>query len=159
MSYPISRGLLRLAAERRRDGQLLRWIPTWLRGAIGELLLRTLVLRHAHMVVVQSERMRTELAAEGFDPARLLPVPMGVDLQAVEAALRVSPPVEFEERRVVGYLGTLDRPRRIELLLEMTALLKAEVPEVLLLLVGDTRDTVHRAALDRRIRELKLRTM
>jgi glycosyltransferase involved in cell wall biosynthesis len=48
---------------------------------------------------------------------------------------------------VIAYLGTLDRVRRIEILLHMLAILAREEPGVLLLMVGDTEDAAHRAWL------------
>lgn len=156
MSYPISLGLIQLAAERRREGQRWRWIPTWLRGTVGQWLLQSLVLPRAHMVVVQSDHMRDVLVSQGVDAGRLVPVPMGVDLAAVRVLLQSPIEATYPGRRVVGYLGSLDRPRRIDLLLQMTALLRVKIPEVLLLLVGDTQDKAHRASLHRQIAALDL---
>ena len=45
------------------------------------------------------------------------------------------------------YLGTLDRVRQIDVLFGMLVLLKQTVPDVMLVLVGDTEDAEHRAWL------------
>jgi glycosyltransferase involved in cell wall biosynthesis len=157
MSYPISRGLMTLAVERRREGSWVSWLPTWWRGAIGEVALRYIVLRRAGMIIVQSDRMREELVARGVLPQRLVAVPMGVDLSAAMHLASSAPSVHsWPGRRVIGYLGTLDRPRRINVLLEMLVELKHTIPEAMLLLVGDTTDTAHRHGLGQRIRELGL---
>jgi glycosyltransferase involved in cell wall biosynthesis len=72
---------------------------------------------------------------------------MGVD---VEAAAGAGPPADdprLAGRQVLVYLGTTDRPRRIEVLFAMLALLRRQVPDALLLIVGDTADEVHQAWL------------
>lgn len=155
MSYPISRGLMDLAMARRREGSRVRWLPTWLRGWVGQFLLSRFVLPRAHVVFVQSARMRTELAETGVSADRLVPVPMGVDCEAMRA-LDLTPAVDpvLEGRRVLVYLGTLDRPRQIETLFEMLSRVRARIPEAMLLLVGDTRDTAHRSWLMARASQL-----
>lgn len=158
MSYPISRGLMLLAGERRREGSRWNWLPTWVRGFVGQMLLERWVLRRAAFVIVQSERMRDELVELGVPADRLLPVPMGVDVAAVDRALQASPePGGWPDRTVVGYLGTLDRPRRIDVLLEMAALLRKDVPDLMLVLVGDTGDAPHRQRLEQHTDKLALR--
>lgn len=155
MSYPISRGLMDLAVARRQEGSRLRWLPTWIRGRVGQFLLSRFVLRRARVVFVQSARMRAELAETGVSADRLVPVPMGVDCEAMRA-LDLAPAVVpvLEGRRVLVYLGTLDRPRQIETLFEMLCLVRARIPEATLLLVGDTRDSAHRRWLMSRARHL-----
>jgi glycosyltransferase involved in cell wall biosynthesis len=145
MSYPISRGLMDLALARRREGQILRWIPTWLRGRVGQFALSRFVLRDADIVFVQSERMRDELIEDGVSTELVVPVPMGVDCAALRT-VSLSPEIQarFSGRRVIAYLGTLDRPREIQTLFQMLAIIRAQLPQVVLMLVGDTRDNGHR---------------
>lgn len=155
MSYPISRGLMDLALARRREGSRLRWLPTWTRGWVGQFLLSRFVLPRAQVVFVQSARMRTELSESGVPIEKLVPVPMGVDCAAMRA-MDLTPAVvpALEGRRVLVYLGTLDRPRQIETMFGMLTRVRARIPDAMLLLVGDTRDTAHRNWLMARAVEL-----
>ena len=157
MSYPISRGLVLLGRARRREGQWISWLPTWLRGVFGEWLLHRVVLPGAAMVVVQSDRMRDDVLRLGVSADRLVVVPMGVDFQAALAVVQGGAAANpWPGRPVLGYLGTLDRPRRIDVMLEMLAEIKQTLPDVLLLLVGDTSDRSHREVLNRQVDELDL---
>lgn len=77
--------------------------------------------------------------------SHMTPVPMGVDTEAASAReVLPSDDVQFVGRRVLVYLGTLDKERKIEILLEMLVKVKAAFPDVLLVLVGDTQDQSHR---------------
>jgi glycosyltransferase involved in cell wall biosynthesis len=42
------------------------------------------------------------------------------------------------------YLGTLDRVRQIEIIFQMLVIIKHQVPNILLIVVGDTEDALHR---------------
>lgn len=150
MSFPIPEWYITLARERGLSAGWGRFLYPWMSGRVGHFLLYRFVLRRADHVFVQSERMKEELARRGIPPSRMTPVPMGVDFE--EVRLDAIPPVadpRLAGRRVLAYLGTLDRPRRIEVLFRMLALLRRRVPEALLVLVGDTTDDVHRDWLHR----------
>lgn len=153
MSYPIPEGQIALARERGLSAGWMKWAYPMASGLVGRALLRHVVLRRADHVFVQSDRMREELHALGVPWQRLTPVPMGVDLEAV-AALRAAKPARADGARVIGYLGSLDRPRRIERLFEMLARVREQVPQARLLIVGGTEDTVHERWLRQRAQAL-----
>lgn len=145
MSFPIPEGQIALARERGVSAGLMKFLFPWLRGRIGRFLLYRVVLPGADHVFVQSERMKEDVTAQGVDPAKMTSVPMGVDIAEIDSdQLPSADDPRLAGRRVLVYLGTQDRPRRIEVLFEMLALLKMKVPNVLLVLVGDTEDEVHR---------------
>jgi glycosyltransferase involved in cell wall biosynthesis len=145
MSFPMPEGQIALARERGVSAGLIKFLFPWLRGRIGRFLLYQVVLPGADHVFVQSERMKMDVSAKGIAPAKMTPVPMGVDIADIDPdQLLPADDPRLSGRRVLVYLGTQDRPRRIEVLFEMLALLKAKVPDVLLVLVGDTEDEVHR---------------
>jgi glycosyltransferase involved in cell wall biosynthesis len=148
MSFPIPEGQIALARERRFSAGVLKYFFPWFTGRLGVFLLYRLVLQRADHVFVQSERMKEDMAAKGVSRALMTSVPMGVDLEAMQIA-EISPVIDerLKDRRVLVYLGTLDRPRQIERLFEMMVLVMKRVPGVLLVLVGDTADTVHRTWL------------
>lgn len=145
MSFPMSEGQIARARERGLSAGLMKFLYPWLTGRIGAFLLYRFVLPNADHVFVQSMRMMEDVAAFGVPRGRMTPVPMGVDLEAIQAeAIEPSNDPRLTGRRTLVNLGSLDRPRRIERLFDMLALVKQKLPEVLLVLVGDTEDVVHR---------------
>lgn len=150
MSYPMPEGQIALARERGLSAGLMKFLFPWLRGRVGRFLLYRVVLPGADHVFVQSERMKEDMVAHGVDPEKMTAVPMGVDMADMDPE-RLAPADDpkLSGRRVLVYLGTQDRPRRIEILFDMLGLLKKEIPNVLLVLVGDTEDEVHRNWLRR----------
>lgn len=145
MSFPMPEAQIALASERGLSAGLMKFLFPWLRGRIGRFLLYRVVLPGADHVFVQSERMKEDVAANGVDPAKMTPVPMGVDIADIDPdQLPPADDPRLAGRRVLVYLGTQDRPRRVEVLFEMLALLEKTVLNVLLVLVGDTEDEVHR---------------
>lgn len=145
MSFPMPEGQIDLARERGLSAGLMKFLFPWVSGRVGRFLLYRVVLQRADHVFVQSDRMKEDMAARGVSPDKMTPVPMGVDLESIR--LEEIPPADdprLKGRRVLVYLGTLDRPRRIETLFEVLALVRRQIPEVLLVLAGDTDDAVHR---------------
>jgi glycosyltransferase involved in cell wall biosynthesis len=146
MSFPISESKLRLAQDLGPRAGLLRWLSWLVRGGLGVQLLYRWVLPRADHVFVQSEQMKLDVAAKGINPHKLQPVPMAVDSQRfVGFERRVGQ--AFGDRRVVAYLGVCSRVRRIDFLLDVVALLRARIPDILLLLVGDADEEEERLAL------------
>ncbi|MFH1817368.1 MAG: glycosyltransferase family 4 protein [Pseudomonadota bacterium] len=145
MSYPMPEGQITRAKERGLSMGLMKFIFPWIRGHLGRFLLYKLVLPHADHVFVQSEKMKMDMLRYDIAAEKMTPVPMGVDMESIR--LDSIPPAndpQLSGRRVLVYLGSLERPRRIEILFEMLAMVKAEEPTVLLALVGDTVNPVHR---------------
>lgn len=154
ISYPMSEGQIVYAKERGLSMGLLKFLFPWVRGHLGCLLLYRFIFKRVTHLFVQSDRMRHELVLRGADPARMTVVPMGVDLE-VACSEMVSPirDSRLEGRRVLVYLGTLGQSRRIELLFEVLALVKAKIPSAILLLVGDAGDNPHRKWLEGKSRD------
>lgn len=145
MSYPMPDGQILLARERGLSAGLMKFLFPWVRGRVGYVLLYHFVLSKANHVFVQSDQMKKDLVKRGVCPERMTPVPMGVDLETLENHdVRPTDDKHLSGKRVLVYLGTQDRPRRIEILFEMLAIVKYQFPNVLLVLVGDTHDEVHR---------------
>lgn len=145
MSFPMPEGQIDLARERRLSAGLMKFLFPWVSGRVGKFLLYRVVLKRADHVFVQSDRMMEDMTAFGVSRARMTPVPMGVDMESIR--LEDIPPAEhprLKGRRVLIYLGNMDRPRRIEMLFEVLALVIRQLPEALLVMAGDTEDSVHR---------------
>ncbi len=105
------------------------------------------VYRHQWTGAV-SPSTRGELLTHGFDPAKVLLVPNGVDTRRY-----VPDPASREKTPLVGYLGRLKRYKSVDHLLLAFKKLVSEVPQARLLIVGDGDD---RPRLQRLARELKL---
>lgn len=154
MSFPFPESAIARARARGVKARLKYWFPL-LQGYIGKWILYKIVLPRTDHIFVQSQRMKEDMSALGFDPQFMTAVPMGVDLEAAQVE-SIAP---SDDPRLMGkfclvYLGTLDRERRIDLLFDMMARIMEVRDDVLLLLVGDTKDSAHRAWLLRRARDL-----
>lgn len=150
MSYPMPEGQIALARERGLSAGLMKFLFPWVSGRMGQFLLFRVVLPGADHVFVQSMRMKQDMIEHGVEAGKMTPVPMGVDLESSKPEeIPPSDDPHLHGRRVIVYLGTLDRPRKIELLFEMLALVRLQIPEALLVLAGDTEDDRHRAWLKR----------
>lgn len=151
LSYPQSEGQIDRARARGPKAGVRYWFPL-LQGMFGRWLLYRVVLPRADHVFVQSAQMLEDVAAQGVSRERMTAVPMGVDLELANAEQQ-APVVDarLDGKRVIAYLGTLDRVRQIEILFEMVAQVRAQVPDVLLVLAGDTEDEGHRAWLQAQI--------
>lgn len=145
MSYPMPEGQIELARERGLSAGWMKFLFPWFSGRIGRFLLYRFVLKRADHIFVQSARMKDELEKHGIKLEKMSPVPMGVDMEndQIDSVLPTDDP-RLTGQRTLVYLGTLDRPRRIEILFEMLAEIRREIPNTLLVLVGDTEDTTHR---------------
>jgi glycosyltransferase involved in cell wall biosynthesis len=138
MSFPIVEGF-----EVRRDeigchGRGLRWLAHHLRFVASRFVIYRLVLPGARHIFVQSDAMADWLAAQGFERARMTPVPMGVDADLFDRA-RVAPvqDARLDGRRVVLYLGRIAQSRRSDFLLDVAERLRRAEPDVLLVIAGD----------------------
>ena len=155
MSFPSPDGQIALARRRGPSAGVPRFLFRLLwRGWTYYFLLYHIVLPRADHVFVQSERMREDLVAKGIARHKLTPVVMGVDLE-VSAPERIAPADDsrLEGKRVLVYLGDLGRDRRIDVLLDMLRLVRAQFPDVLLVLVGEAEDEAEGLWLRSRARE------
>lgn len=136
MSFPIVEGY----AARAQDGHMRgSWLPClqwlhWLRAWSTRALLYRLVLPGAALVFVQSAAMADALAARGLPRARLVAVPMGVDLALVDAVVPATDP-RLDDRTVIVYLGSVARARASAFLLDLAAAF--DRPGFLLVIAGD----------------------
>lgn len=146
LSYPQSEGQIQRAQARGPCAGMKYWFPL-IQGVTGKWLLYNMILPYADHIFVQSENMKAVLMLRNIPAARMTPVPMGVDVEALVPAPVPYALPQFKGKRLLIYLGTLDKVRQIEQLFAMLQLIKAEVPEVMLILAGDTEDESHRTWL------------
>ena len=127
-----------------------------IRGEVSAWVLYRLVLPRSQHVFVQSAAMREMLVKYGIPFERMTPVPMGV---AIPQALEQIPPSDDSRligRRVIVYLGALERIRHPEIMIEAMALVIKKCPDALLMLVGDSENPGERSWLEGEIQRLGL---
>lgn len=86
-------------------------------------------VREAAACVYLSESERRDYLAQGADPARLHPIPPALDISSSDGIARSSQPS-------VVYLGRLHPIKRIEVLLDAFARVRAELPDATLEVIG-----------------------
>jgi glycosyltransferase involved in cell wall biosynthesis len=133
LSFPFPEFYL----SKARDGLAPYPLLYRIRGKAFEILLYRILLRAADHVFVQSEQMRRDIAAKGIPLEKLSAVPMGIKVDPAATPLAAEPRSKIPAGEPCFlYLGTLGRERRIDFLLRVLALARAEVPQVKLYLVG-----------------------
>ena len=148
MSYPMPQAYLTIAA--RNDGSVGRLRRIWLRtrGRLGQLMLDRLLVPRADWLFVQTDAMERALRQRGLSHDRVTPVPMGVDVDAIPAPAAVLPE-PLRGRPAAVYLGTLDRNRNPELLVDAARHVAARVPGFVMIVVGEADEPVDRGWLKR----------
>lgn len=154
MSFPIAEAHAVLARERGMTLGIGRWAFAFGRARIMALLLYKIVLPRADHIFVQSERMREEMTAKGIPPEKMTPVPMGFDPDGIP---RVTRDDALPCRNTFVYLGTLNRVRNPEVMVDAIDRLRHSHPAVRLLLIGDADEAADRTWLLQRIERLELR--
>ncbi|MFS8606769.1 MAG: glycosyltransferase family 4 protein [Gammaproteobacteria bacterium] len=132
LSYPFPEHYL----YRYRAGDAPYPLLYWLRGTAFKLLLYKVLLPGADHVFVQSEQMRRDIGAVGVTPAKMTAVPMGVRLTEDPRADASDRSVIPAGERCFVYLGTLVRVRRLDFLVRVLAIVRREIPDAKLYLVG-----------------------
>ncbi|MDO9050437.1 MAG: glycosyltransferase [Methylotenera sp.] len=144
LSYPQSEGQIDRARSRGIRGGMRFWFPL-IQGMFGKWVLYRIVFPRADHIFVQSRQMQKDIASYGIPMYKMTPVPMGVDTEiARPESIQPSIDAQLVGRKVVVYLGTLDPIRQIDVLLHMLVHVRKTVPDILLVLVGDTTDRQHR---------------
>lgn len=145
MSFPVAEHWL----QRSKAAHGAQSLLNWLRGAASRMVLRRLLLPRADHIFVQSDRMAADLEKWGISARKMTPVPMGVDPNSTRPAAVHKPDGE----RWIGYLGSLDRIRNVEVIIEAFAQISISRPDTRLILAGSAdRPDIER--LHQRITEL-----
>lgn len=130
-------------------------IPRWKRpillakGLVEEFVLYRFILPHSDRVYVQSDFMFNYMKNKGVDPQTMMVVPMGVDFDKIEESAATEPKYipQWQDSIVIGYLGSLDRLRKLETIVQAFKQAKEQVPNLKLLFVGDSEITRDRECL------------
>jgi len=134
MSYPMAESRKYRAADPQEVLSRPKRAALRVFGAVLEFVQYKIVLPAADHVFVQSEKMASDVAARGIARTKLTPVPMGVLLDDLPPRPEDDP---FAGTKAIVHLGTLIRVRRPEFLVDVLGLVRREVPEALLVLIGD----------------------
>ncbi|MFO1426686.1 MAG: glycosyltransferase [Steroidobacteraceae bacterium] len=148
LSFPIPESDIANA----RAGRAFFGPVTLVRGLISARLLYGMILPSCDHAFVQSAKMKANLVARGIDAGKLTPVPMGVDLTGVES-LPAARAIDSHGPVTVGYLGGLEKARRLGTLIDTIALLRDGGMDARLLLIGDALDPRDRVDLVRQAQE------
>jgi glycosyltransferase involved in cell wall biosynthesis len=154
MSYPMSDTAIGLAREHGRSLGIARWLYWVAIGHAGRLILHGVVLRLATHVFVQSDRMRADLAARNVPFARMTAIPMGFDPERYQPVPKPVADERLRGRRIIAYLGTCDRIRRVDFLFDVVARLMPSHPDILLLIIGDATEAIDKTWLRERVAEM-----
>ncbi len=154
LSFPEPEAQLQGARERTSRFPLVNHI----RGALFDRLLYHWILPHCDHAFVQSEQMRTDLGRRGIDVRKLTPVPMGIDAADLSRFAKPAPtvPVQAGEPLVLGYLGTLNRQRKLDILVDILDLVRQKNAGARLLIVGDGIEPTDRTHILERAKQLGL---
>lgn len=141
MSYPMSEASIDLARTNGLRLGFVRLLFVAAKGYAGKWLLYSYVLPRADHVFVQSDRMRDDVAAMGIPSDKMTPVPMGADMRRIDR-LPIAPSDDprLAGKRVLVYLGTLQRNRRIDFMFEVLQKLLPRYPNLLLVLAGEAAE-------------------
>ncbi len=149
LSFPIPESEI----ENARSGNAFLPPVTWARGILTRALLYRWILPRADHVFVQSERMKADLAGKGIAAHKLTPVPMGFDTTTLPSPAPKAPR-RSDAPLLIGYLGTLDASRKLEILIDTLARVRRAGQEASLLLVGGAHAARDVEALRARATEL-----
>ncbi|PSV13197.1 hypothetical protein C0W59_16970 [Photobacterium kishitanii] len=110
------------------------------RGLLEEFILYRIILPHSDRVYVQSDFMLNYIKGKGIEQHNMMVVPMGVDFEKIDNfantdAIKIE---KWGDAPVIGYLGSLDRLRKLDIIIEAFKEAKVSVPTLKLLFVGDS---------------------
>jgi glycosyltransferase involved in cell wall biosynthesis len=118
-----------------------------IRGRLSGRLLYSWILPRSDFIFVQSERMKADICAHGFDPSLVLPIVSGFDPRAI--APRATQAARAPSASAtLAYLGTLSSARHLEILVQMLAQLRQRGMSARLLFVGDADRPRDRSMLE-----------
>lgn len=154
LSYPFPESSLARADE----ASGLRALYERLSGRLGMLLLYRIAMPRADHCFVQSEQMRLDLQEfHGLEAEHMTPVPMGVTPRVLERRIDPEPMrrrmQDPEGVRTVMYLGTLDRLRRLDVMVEAFVRVARSRDRVRFLIVGEGLEPLDRRLLEDIVRK------
>ncbi len=151
LSFPEPESLL----LRAQDGTARYPLASRVRGTVFTILLYHWILPRCDHAFVQSEQMRQDVGARGIDLSKLTPVPMGIS--AAEIPTQNPDRGASTGELTLAYLGTLNTQRRLEMLIDMLALLRQRGLPARLVMIGGGDEPADLPRLQQRAADLGLR--
>ncbi len=87
-----------------------------------------------------------ELLKEGFPKSRIMPLPMGINPSWCHWDIKentIKKKYRLGNSRVILYSGTLDKLRKLDMIIEAFSIVRVQEDDLKLLLVGDGDDRLH----------------
>lgn len=157
MSFLMTEGRVENARAARLAGRWIKASMMMAKARLEGFVLYRFLLPAADHVFVQSDAMAAFVQARLTRPRELTPVPMGVDLEAMDPDLPPRTWPGWEGKQVIAYLGTLDRMRQLNVLVAALAIVIRRHPDTRLLLVGAGKDAdiqaINAAAIEFGVRD------
>lgn len=126
----------------------------YLKANIEKFIFYRVLLRNSKHVFIQSKAMSRFFSAKGISQDNFTVVPMGIDLDLVSRDKeKIS---VWNDRLVIGYLGTLDSQRQLDILIDALLLVKRKIPQASLIFIGDSKSVSDVDQLRSRVSELGL---
>jgi len=137
VSYLISEGRIERARADLARQSTMRSRLVLCKGLVERWLLYRVLLPRADHVFVQSEAMLRMMQERGVAARKMTAVPMGVDTEVL-GPQSVTPrrPEGWQGVPLLAYLGTLDQSRQLERVLDALLIVRRDVPDACLLLIG-----------------------
>jgi glycosyltransferase involved in cell wall biosynthesis len=136
LSYPFPEASLYRVRERTAPYPLFYFI----RGIIFKFLLYSIIMPLADHIFVQSQQMKKDAAIKGISEEKITPVPMGVALDSIPYASQGVFSGSSKKEKIVLYLGTLIKVRKMDFLIRVFENVLPEVPAAKLFMVGGSHD-------------------
>jgi glycosyltransferase involved in cell wall biosynthesis len=150
LSYPFPEDYLSQVKEKIARYPLLYYI----KGHLLAFLLYRIVLPRSYHVFVQTEQMKKDVAEHGISMQKMTPVPMGVSTEEIPFFGYGSGHEQQRKSKIVLYLGTLIRVRKIDFVIRSFAAILRTEHDVVLYLVGGGDDPSDEQALKAEARRL-----
>jgi glycosyltransferase involved in cell wall biosynthesis len=100
-------------------------------------------MTEANLVIPQSRWMKEYLIGKGIFKKKMLPHSMGVNINFFSPKIsgaRIRTSLKLENSSVLVYVGNMNRLRKLSILIECLSIVRNEVENVKLLMVGDGDD-------------------
>ncbi len=132
MSFPIAEAYIHMYRQKTARFPMLYLI----RGTLSKFIIYKIIMPMSHHVFVQSEQMKRDVINEGINEQSLTSVPMGVDMNSIPYSNSKEDHIGTDKKKLILYLGALDRNRHIEFLIHVMAIVVKSNPDAILCLVG-----------------------
>ena len=103
-------------------------------------LIHNYILRKADIIFPISVYMKNYLKNKNLDEQKIFPLPMGVNIKTFfpnQNIDRIKSKYNLQDKKVFIYVGTMAKKRHLDILIRAFSLVKKEVKNVKLLMVGD----------------------